>query len=185
MTKLNKTGEKDKTLEQVLLDIEKQFGKGAIMKLGEGGLKDIDVVSSGSLALDIALGVGGYPKGRIIEIYGPESSGKTTFALHAIAEVQKTGGKAAFIDAEHALDPVYAKKLGVNINDLLLSENIELYETGIRNKFLNIKDRPIIEEITLNYRNAIDSKDQKIRNYCSKFCSSFKRKLYKNFKLDP
>lgn len=109
MTKLNKTGEKDKTLEQVLLDIEKQFGKGAIMKLGEGGLKDIDVVSSGSLALDIALGVGGYPKGRIIEIYGPESSGKTTFALHAIAEVQKTGGKAAFIDAEHALDPVYAK----------------------------------------------------------------------------
>ena len=122
MTKLNKTGEKDKTLEQVLLDIEKQFGKGAIMKLGEGGLKDIDVVSSGSLALDIALGVGGYPKGRIIEIYGPESSGKTTFALHAIAEVQKTGGKAAFIDAEHALDPVYAKKLGVNINDLLLSQ---------------------------------------------------------------
>ena len=101
MSKLNK-GEKDKTLEQVLLDIEKQFGKGAIMKLGEGGLKDIDVVSSGSLALDIALGVGGYPKGRIIEIYGPESSGKTTFALHAIAEVQKTGGRAAFIDAEHA-----------------------------------------------------------------------------------
>ena len=121
MSKLNK-GEKDKTLEQVLLDIEKQFGKGAIMKLGEGGLKDIDVVSSGSLALDIALGVGGYSKGRIIEIYGPESSGKTTFALHAIAEVQKTGGRAAFIDAEHALDPVYAKKLGVNINELLLSQ---------------------------------------------------------------
>lgn len=121
MSKLNK-GEKDKTLEQVLLDIEKQFGKGAIMKLGEGGLKDIDVVSSGSLALDIALGVGGYPKGRIIEIYGPESSGKTTFALHAIAEVQKTGGRAAFIDAEHALDPVYAEKLGVNINELLLSQ---------------------------------------------------------------
>ena len=121
MSKLNK-GEKDKTLEQVLLDIEKQFGKGAIMKLGEEGLKDIDVVSSGSLALDIALGVGGYPKGRIIEIYGPESSGKTTFALHAIAEVQKTGGRAAFIDAEHALDPVYAKKLGVNINELLLSQ---------------------------------------------------------------
>ena len=144
MTKLNKTGEKDKTLEQVLLDIEKQFGKGAIMKLGEGGLKDIDVVSSGSLALDIALGVGGYPKGRIIEIYGPESSGKTTFALHAIAEVQKTGGKAAFIDAEHALDPVYAKKLGVNINDLLLSQPdtgeqaLEICEALVRSEAVNI-----------------------------------------------
>lgn len=116
------TNDKDKALVQVLLDIEKQFGKGAIMKLGERGLKNIDVVSSGSLKLDLALGVGGYPKGRIVEIYGPESSGKTTFALHAIAEVQKQGGKAAFIDAEHALDPVYAKKLGVNINDLLLSQ---------------------------------------------------------------
>ena len=94
---------KDKALEQVLLEIEKQFGKGAIMKLGEGGVKNIDVISTGSLKLDLALGVGGYPKGRIIEIYGPESSGKTTFALHAIAEVQKQGGKAAFIDAEHAL----------------------------------------------------------------------------------
>lgn len=111
MTKMTKSGEKDKTLEQVLQDIEKQFGKGAIMKLGEDGIKDIDVVSSGSLMLDIALGVGGYPKGRIIEIFGPESSGKTTFALHAIAEVQKNGGRAAFIDAEHALDPVYAKNL--------------------------------------------------------------------------
>ena len=144
MTKLNKTGEKDKTLEQVLLDIEKQFGKGAIMKLGEGGLKDIDVVSSGSLALGIALGVGGYPKGRIIEIYGPESSGKTTFALHAIAEVQKTGGKAAFIDAEHALDPVYAKKLGVNINDLLLSQPdtgeqaLEICEALVRSEAMSI-----------------------------------------------
>ena len=144
MTKLNKTGEKDKTLEQVLLDIEKQFGKGAIMKLGEGGLKDIDVVSSGSLALDIALGVGGYPKGRIIEIYGPESSGKTTFALHAIAEVQKTGGKAAFIDAEHALDPVYAKKLGVNIDELLLSQPdtgeqaLEICEALVRSEAMSI-----------------------------------------------
>ena len=143
MSKLNK-GEKDKTLEQVLLDIEKQFGKGAIMKLGEGGLKDIDVVSSGSLALDIALGVGGYPKGRIIEIYGPESSGKTTFALHAIAEVQKTGGRAAFIDAEHALDPVYAKNLGVNINELLLSQPdtgeqaLEICEALVRSEAINI-----------------------------------------------
>ena len=114
--------EKDKALEQVLADIEKQFGKGSIMKLGEKGVRNIDVVSSGSLALDQALGVGGYPKGRIIEIFGPESSGKTTIALHAIAEVQKTGGRAAFIDAEHALDPVYAKKLGVDTDELLLSQ---------------------------------------------------------------
>ena len=112
--------EKDKALAQVLADIEKQFGKGAIMKLGDQEKVEIEVVPSGSLSLDIALGVGGYPKGRIIEIYGPESSGKTTFALHAIAEVQKQGGRAAFIDAEHSLDPVYASNLGVNINDLLL-----------------------------------------------------------------
>ena len=114
--------DKDKALEQVLADIEKQFGKGAIMKLGSSEHMEIDVTSTGSLSLDIALGVGGFPKGWIIEIYGPESSGKTTIALHAIAEVQKTGGRAAFIDAEHALDPVYAQKLGVNINELLLSQ---------------------------------------------------------------
>lgn len=113
---------KDKALEQVLADIEKQFGAGAIMKLGDNEHIEVDVVSSGSLAIDIALGVGGYPKGRIIEIYGPESSGKTTVALQAIAEVQKAGGRAAFIDAEHALDPVYAKNLGVDINELLLSQ---------------------------------------------------------------
>lgn len=114
--------DKDKALEQVLSEIEKQFGKGSIMRLGESKHMEVDTCSSGSLSLDIALGVGGYPKGRIIEIYGPESSGKTTFALHAIAEVQKTGGRAAFIDAEHALDPSYAKNLGVNINELLLSQ---------------------------------------------------------------
>ncbi|MEG2457659.1 MAG: recombinase RecA [Bacilli bacterium] len=135
---------KDKALEQVLLDIEKQFGKGAIMKLGEGGLKNIDVISSGSLNLDIALGVGGYPKGRIVEIYGPESSGKTTFALHAIAEVQKIGGKAAFIDAEHALDPGYAKNLGVDINELLISQPdtgeqaLEICEALVRSEALSI-----------------------------------------------
>ena len=112
----------DKTLDQVLLDIEKQFGKGAVMKLGDNEHREIDVVSSGSISLDVALGIGGYPKGRIIEIFGPESSGKTTFALHAIAEIQKKGGRAAFIDAEHALDPQYAAKIGVNINDLLLSQ---------------------------------------------------------------
>ena len=112
----------DGTLNQVLADIEKQFGKGAVMKLGDHEHREIDVISSGSLALDICLGIGGYPKGRIIEIFGPESSGKTTFALHAIAEAQKKGGRAAFIDAEHSLDPQYAAKLGVNINELLLSQ---------------------------------------------------------------
>lgn len=117
-----KNDEKDTALAQVLADIEKQFGKGAIMKLGEQEHKEVEVSPSGSLSLDIALGAGGYPKGRIIEIYGPESSGKTTFALHAIAEVQKRGGRAAFIDAEHSLDPVYANNLGVNIDELLLSQ---------------------------------------------------------------
>ena len=119
---VSKEVSKDKALEQVLNDIEKQFGKGSIMKLGDNKHMKVDVVSSGVLSLDIALGVGGYPKGRIIEIYGPESSGKTTFALQAIAEHQKLGGRAAFIDAEHALDPVYAEKLGVNIDELLLSQ---------------------------------------------------------------
>ncbi|GEC88027.1 MULTISPECIES: recombinase RecA [Brevibacillus] len=109
-------------LESALRQIEKQFGKGSIMKLGEVSNVQISTVSSGALALDIALGVGGFPRGRIIEIYGPESSGKTTVALHAIAEVQRQGGQAAFIDAEHALDPVYAAKLGVNIDELLLSQ---------------------------------------------------------------
>ena len=136
--------EKDKALEQVLADIEKQFGKGAIMKLGERGVNNIDVVSSGSLMLDNALGVGGYPKGRIIEIFGPESSGKTTIALHAIAEVQKTGGRAAFIDAEHALDPVYAKKLGVDTDNLLLSQPdtgeqaLEIVEALVRSGAMSI-----------------------------------------------
>jgi len=109
-------------LEMALKQIEKQFGKGSIMKLGEQTDRIVSTIPSGSLALDAALGVGGYPRGRIIEIYGPESSGKTTVALHAIAEVQATGGQAAFIDAEHALDPVYAQKLGVNIDELLLSQ---------------------------------------------------------------
>jgi len=136
--------EKDKALEAVLNDIEKQFGKGAIMKLGESKHMEVDTVPSGSLSLDIALGVGGYPKGRIIEIYGPESSGKTTFALHAIAEVQKTGGRAAFIDAEHALDPLYAKNLGVDINELLLSQPdtgeqaLEICEALVRSEAVSI-----------------------------------------------
>ena len=112
----------DKTLDQVLSDIEKQFGKGSVMKLGDHEHREIDVIPSGSLSLDIALGIGGYPKGRIIEIYGPESSGKTTFALHAIAEAQKKGGRAAFIDAEHAFDPTYAKNLGVDLDNLIISQ---------------------------------------------------------------
>lgn len=109
-------------LDAALKKIEKNYGKGAIMKLGEKIDQQISTIPSGSLALDVALGVGGYPRGRIVEVYGPESSGKTTVALHAIAEVQKNGGTAAFIDAEHALDPQYAEKLGVNIDDLLLSQ---------------------------------------------------------------
>ena len=113
---------KDKIIDQILLDIEKQFGKGSVMKLGENEHAKVDVTPTGSISLDIALGVGGFPKGRIIEIYGPESSGKTTFSLHAIAEVQKLGGRAAFIDAEHSLDPAYAKNIGVNIDELLLSQ---------------------------------------------------------------
>ena len=114
--------DKEKLLEEAFKQIEKQFGKGSIMKLGEKAIGDIEVIPSGSITLDIALGVGGYPRGRIIEIYGPESSGKTTFALHAIAEAQQRGGYAAFIDAEHALDPVYAKNLGIDINNLILSQ---------------------------------------------------------------
>lgn len=112
----------EKELDEVLKQIQKQFGKGAVMKLGERPSVEVSVIPSGSLLLDEALGVGGYPKGRIIEIYGPESSGKTTLALHAIAECQKQGGRAAFIDAEHAIDPEYAKNLGVDIDELILSQ---------------------------------------------------------------
>lgn len=114
---------KKKALGAALGQIEKQFGKGAVMRLGDGSaVRDIDAVSTGSIALDVALGIGGLPRGRVVEIYGPESSGKTTLTLHAIAEMQKLGGTAAFVDAEHALDPGYAQKLGVNIEDLLVSQ---------------------------------------------------------------
>ena len=122
-TKGNKDMDKSKSLDAALGQIEKQFGKGSIMKLGgDKAITEIEGVSSGSLGLDIALGIGGFPKGRVIEIYGPESSGKTTLTLHIIAEAQKVGGTCAFIDAEHALDPGYAKKLGVNIDELLISQ---------------------------------------------------------------
>lgn len=140
----NEKETKDKALEQVLADIEKQFGKGSIMKLGSDAHLNIETTSSGSIALDVALGVGGYPKGRIIEIYGPESSGKTTFALHAIAEVQKHGGRAAFIDAEHALDPVYAQNLGVNLDELLLSQPdtgeqaLDICEALVRSEIIDL-----------------------------------------------
>jgi len=120
---IEKNAEKMKALDAVLLQIEKQYGKGSIMRLGdEAGNIEIDVIPSGCLTLDVALGIGGMPRGRIIEIYGPESSGKTTVALHAIAEAQKLGGVAAFVDAEHALDPVYAKKLGVDLDNLYISQ---------------------------------------------------------------
>lgn len=131
-------------LDMALRQIEKQFGKGSIMKLGEDSQSQVETISSGALALDIALGVGGFPRGRIIEVFGPESSGKTTVALHAIAEVQKTGGQAAFIDAEHALDPVYATKLGVNISELLLSQPdtgeqaLEIAEALVRSGAIDI-----------------------------------------------
>jgi len=131
-------------LDQALKQIEKQFGKGSVMKLGEKTDREIATSSTGSLALDAALGVGGYPRGRVIEIYGPESSGKTTVALHAIAEVQASGGQAAFIDAEHALDPVYAQKLGVNIDELLLSQPdtgeqaLEIAEALVRSGAIDI-----------------------------------------------
>ncbi|MCI6508523.1 MAG: recombinase RecA [Bacilli bacterium] len=135
---------KEKALAEALKTIEKNYGKGSIMKLGDHAQEKLEVISSGSIALDAALGVGGYPKGRIIEIYGPESSGKTTFALHAIAEAQKLGGYAAFIDAEHALDPVYAKNLGVDVDNLILSQPddgeqaLEIVEALIRSNAIDI-----------------------------------------------
>ena len=114
--------DREKALETALHQIEKQFGKGAVMRLGQNAAMQVDAIPTGSLSLDMALGIGGLPKGRIVEIYGPESSGKTTLALHCIAEAQKKGGYAAFIDVEHALDPVYAKALGVDIDQLLVSQ---------------------------------------------------------------
>lgn len=135
---------KKKAIELALSQVEKQFGKGSIMKLGEAAKMTIEAVSTGSIELDIALGIGGVPKGRIVEIYGPESSGKTTVALHIIAEAQKNGGEAAFIDAEHALDPVYAKNLGVDIENLIVSQPdtgeqaLEIAETLVRSGAIDV-----------------------------------------------
>ena len=136
--------EKLNALNQALGKIEKEFGKGSVMKLGEATSMAIDVISTGSIGLDIAVGIGGLPKGRIIEVYGPESSGKTTVALHTVAEAQKQGGIAAFIDAEHALDPVYAKALGVDIDNLIISQPdtgeqaLEIAEALIRSGAIDI-----------------------------------------------
>ena len=136
--------EKKKALEMAMSQIEKQFGKGSVMKLGEFKAMEIEAIPTGALSLDIALGIGGVPRGRIIEVYGPESSGKTTLALHIIAEAQKTGGEAAFIDAEHALDPVYAKKLGVDIDNLIVSQPdtgeqaLEITESLVRSGALDV-----------------------------------------------
>lgn len=140
----NLNNEKLQAIESAMLQIEKQFGKGAIMKLGENSILNIDVVSTGCLDLDIALGIGGVPRGRVIEIFGPESSGKTTVALHIVAEAQKTGGAAAFIDAEHALDPSYAKNLGVDIENLIVSQPdtgeqaLEIAEALVRSNAIDV-----------------------------------------------
>src|SRR5262245_42217415 len=136
--------DKNKALETALSQIEKSFGKGSIMKLGESHAETVEATSTGSLGLDLALGVGGIPKGRVIEIYGPESSGKTTLTLHIVAEAQKKGGTCAFIDAEHALDPIYAKKLGVNTDELLISQPdtgeqaLEIAETLVRSNAVDV-----------------------------------------------
>jgi len=137
--------EKNKALDAALVQIERAFGKGSIMRMGaRPGNEEIDVVPSGSLGLDLALGIGGFPRGRVIEIYGPESSGKTTLALHAIAEAQKRGGTCAFIDAEHALDPIYARKLGVDVDNLLISQpdtgeqGLEIADTLVRSGAIDV-----------------------------------------------
>jgi recombination protein RecA len=136
--------DKNKALDAALSQIERHFGKGSVMRLGKREKVDIDTISSGSLGLDIALGIGGLPRGRVVEIYGPEASGKTTLALHAIAEAQKRGGTCAFIDAEHALDPIYARKLGVNIDDLLISQPdageqaLEIADTLVRSGAVDV-----------------------------------------------
>ena len=136
--------EKKKALEMAMSQIEKQFGKGSVMKLGEFKAMEIEAIPTGALSLDIALGIGGVPRGRIIEVFGPESSGKTTLALHIVAEAQKMGGEAAFIDAEHALDPVYAKKLGVDIDNLIVSQPdtgeqaLEITESLVRSGALDV-----------------------------------------------
>ncbi len=136
--------DKDKALAAALSQIERNFGKGTVMRFGEGAIAQVESISTGSLGLDIALGIGGLPRGRIVEIFGPESSGKTTLALHVIAEAQKNGGIAAFVDAEHALDPIYARKLGVKVDELLISQPdtgeqaLEIADTLVRSGAIDV-----------------------------------------------
>ena len=152
--------DKLKALRAAMDKIEKNYGKGSIMKLGDENIEDIEVIPTGSIALNAALGVGGYPKGRIVEIYGPESSGKTTIAIHAIAEAQKKGGIAAFIDAEHALDPEYARHLGVDIDDLLISQPdtgeqaLDIVEALVRSGAIDII---VVDSVAKRRRFLVDS----------------------------
>src|SRR6185437_1865923 len=136
--------DKDKALAAALSQIERNFGKGSVMRFGEGAIAQVEAISTGSLGLDIALGIGGLPRGRIVEVFGPESSGKTTLALHVVAEAQKNGGICAFVDAEHALDPIYARKLGVKVDDLLISQPdtgeqaLEITDTLVRSGAIDV-----------------------------------------------
>ena len=155
--------DKQKAIETAISQIEKQFGKGSIMKLGSTATLNVEAISTGSISLDMALGIGGVPRGRIVEIYGPESSGKTTVALHIVAQAQKAGGEAAFIDVEHALDPVYAKKIGVDIDNLYISQPdtgeraLEITETMVRSGAVDIV--------------IVDSVDRKSTRLNSSHCS--------------
>ena len=158
-----KDANRQKALDSALAQIERQFGKGSIMKLGgDNVLKDIEATSTGSLGLDIALGIGGLPKGRIIEVYGPESSGKTTLTLHVVAEEQKKGGVCAFVDAEHALDPQYAKKLGVDLDELLISQPdtgeqaLEIVDTLVRSNAIDVL---VVDSVAALVPRALDLLD--------------------------
>jgi recombination protein RecA len=167
--------DKNKALEAALGQIERNFGKGSIMKLGQRQAVEVEAIHTGSLGLDIALGIGGLPRGRVVEIYGPESSGKTTLALHVVAEAQKAGGTCAFVDAEHALDPVYAKKLGVNIEDLLISQPdtgeqaLEITDTLVRSGAAG--ERPVMPCFWSTRCSTLPS----VAGCCSKYERAFSR----------
>ena len=178
---MSENAEKRKALEVAMNQIEKQFGKGSVMKLGEFKAMEVEAIPTGALSLDIALGIGGVPRGRIVEVFGPESSGKTTLALHIIAEAQKMGGEAAFIDAEHALDPVYAKKLGVDIDNLIVSQP-DTGEQALEITEALVRSGALFNSITTRYRrtslrnNRSISKKWSIRCNSSRFCCSISTK---------